>query len=105
VIEISNRVGHTLYVPTSAVELPPFALGMTAMGTPLSKTLSTVLIVPPHYWRPRFSADRGLFYVVHLQKVCDKAACRPYQAGRSKHWIKMKNRKHPAMERAMDSFR
>jgi hypothetical protein len=25
--------------------------------------------------------------------------------GRSKHWIKVKNRKHPAMERVLDSFR
>lgn len=24
---------------------------------------------------------------------------RPYQAGRSKHWIKVKNRTHPAMAR------
>ena len=26
----------------------------------------------------------------------------PYQAGRSKHWIKAKNRKHPAMQRVID---
>ena len=30
---------------------------------------------------------------------------RPYQAGRSKHWIKVKNRKHPAMERVMEALR
>jgi bifunctional non-homologous end joining protein LigD len=29
---------------------------------------------------------------------------RPYQAGRSKHWVKVKNRKHPAMERVMEAF-
>jgi bifunctional non-homologous end joining protein LigD len=29
---------------------------------------------------------------------------RPDQAGRSKHWIKVKNRKHPAMSRVMDAF-
>lgn len=29
-----------------------------------------------------------------------RAACnRPYQAGRSKHWVKIKNRQHPAMDR------
>jgi len=27
------------------------------------------------------------------------------RVARSKHWIKVKNRKHPAMERVMDSFR
>jgi ATP-dependent DNA ligase len=29
---------------------------------------------------------------------------RPYQGGRSKHWIKVKNRKHPAMSRVMEAF-
>jgi hypothetical protein len=27
------------------------------------------------------------------------------QGGKSKHWIKVKNRKHPAMQRVMDSFK
>jgi hypothetical protein len=26
---------------------------------------------------------------------------RPYRGGRQKHWIKVKNRKHPAMSRVM----
>ena len=30
---------------------------------------------------------------------------RPYRAGRQKHWIKVKNRKHPAMDRVLDSLR
>jgi hypothetical protein len=30
---------------------------------------------------------------------------RPYQAGRSKHWVKVKNRQHPAINRVMESFR
>ena len=29
---------------------------------------------------------------------------RPYRAGRSKHWVKVKNRKHPAMSRVMEAF-
>ena len=29
---------------------------------------------------------------------------RPCQAGRSEHWIKIKNRKHPAMDRAMEGL-
>jgi hypothetical protein len=29
---------------------------------------------------------------------------RLYQAGPSKHWIKVKNRQHPAMERVMDDL-
>jgi hypothetical protein len=27
------------------------------------------------------------------------------QAGRSKHWVKVKNRRHPAMSRVMEAFR
>jgi ATP-dependent DNA ligase len=33
-------------------------------------------------------------------KHCD----RPYQGGRSKHWVKVKNRKHHAFDRVKDSF-
>jgi ATP-dependent DNA ligase len=29
---------------------------------------------------------------------------RPYQGGRSKHWVKVKNRRHPAMARVMEAF-
>jgi bifunctional non-homologous end joining protein LigD len=39
-----------------------------------------------------------------LEGLVSKRRDRPYQAGRSKHWIKVKNRKHPAMNRVMDSF-
>ena len=33
-----------------------------------------------------------------------KHSSRPYQSGRSKHWIKKKNREHPAMSRVMDAY-
>jgi ATP-dependent DNA ligase len=36
--------------------------------------------------------------------LVSKRRDRPYQAGRSKRWLKVKNRKHPAMNRVMDSF-
>jgi ATP-dependent DNA ligase len=38
-----------------------------------------------------------------LEGLVSKRRDRPYQAGRSKYWIKVKNRTHPAMERVMDS--
>jgi ATP-dependent DNA ligase len=38
-----------------------------------------------------------------LEGLVSKHRDRPYQAGRSKHWIKVKNRKHPAMERVMEN--
>jgi ATP-dependent DNA ligase len=39
-----------------------------------------------------------------LEGLVSKRADRPYRAGRSKDWVKMKNRAHPAMERVKDSF-
>jgi ATP-dependent DNA ligase len=37
-----------------------------------------------------------------LEGLVSKRRDRPYQGGRSKHWIKVKNRQHPAMNRVMD---
>jgi bifunctional non-homologous end joining protein LigD len=39
-----------------------------------------------------------------LEGLVSKRRDRPYRASRSKHWIKIKNRKHPAMSRVMDAF-
>jgi ATP-dependent DNA ligase len=36
-----------------------------------------------------------------LEALVSKRRDRPYRAGRSKHWVKVKNRKHPAMGREM----
>ena len=38
-----------------------------------------------------------------LEGLVSKRRDRPYQAGRSKHWVKIKNRKHPAMSRVMEA--
>ncbi len=40
-----------------------------------------------------------------LEGLVSKHRDRPYRGGRQKHWIKVKNRKHPAMDRVMDSLR
>jgi bifunctional non-homologous end joining protein LigD len=39
-----------------------------------------------------------------LEGLVSKRLDRPYRAWRSPDWIKVKNRKHPAMERVMDAF-
>jgi bifunctional non-homologous end joining protein LigD len=39
-----------------------------------------------------------------LEGLVSKRSDRPYRGGRSPHWIKMKNRKHPAMERVIEAF-
>lgn len=40
-----------------------------------------------------------------LEGLVSKRKDRRYSAGRSKDWIKVKNRTHPAMTRVQDSFR
>jgi bifunctional non-homologous end joining protein LigD len=39
-----------------------------------------------------------------LEGLVSKHRERLYQAGRSRHWVKVKNRKHPAMYRLMDAL-
>jgi bifunctional non-homologous end joining protein LigD len=36
--------------------------------------------------------------------LVSKRRDRPYEAGRSRYWIKVKNSKHPAIERVLDAF-
>jgi ATP-dependent DNA ligase len=38
---------------------------------------------------------------VHATDGIIKALCSPYRAGRSKDWIKVENRAHPAMDREL----
>jgi ATP-dependent DNA ligase len=40
-----------------------------------------------------------------LEGIVSKRRDRPYQAGRSKHWLKIKNRQHPAMSRGEEWVR
>jgi ATP-dependent DNA ligase len=40
-----------------------------------------------------------------LEGLVSKHKDRPYRAGRSPHWVKMKNPKHPAMTRVQDAHR
>ena len=39
-----------------------------------------------------------------LEGLVSKRADRPYRGGRSPDWVKVKNRKHPAMSRVVDAF-
>ena len=40
-----------------------------------------------------------------LEGLVSKRRDRPYRAGPLPHWVKVKNRAHPAMGRVMESFR
>jgi bifunctional non-homologous end joining protein LigD len=39
-----------------------------------------------------------------LEGLVSKRRNRPYRGGSSKHWVKIKNRHHPAMSRMMEAF-
>ncbi len=39
-----------------------------------------------------------------LEGLVSKRRDRPYQAGRSRDWVKVKNRTHPVMTRVMETF-
>jgi bifunctional non-homologous end joining protein LigD len=39
-----------------------------------------------------------------LEGLVSKHRERRYEAGRCKHWIKVKNRRHPAYNRVLDQF-
>jgi bifunctional non-homologous end joining protein LigD len=39
-----------------------------------------------------------------LEGVVSKHRDRPYRGGRSRHWIKVKNRKHPATQRVTEAL-
>jgi bifunctional non-homologous end joining protein LigD len=39
-----------------------------------------------------------------LEGLVSKLSDRPYRPGRSPHWIKVKNRQHPAFARVQDQF-
>jgi ATP-dependent DNA ligase len=39
-----------------------------------------------------------------LEGLVSKRADRPYRGGRSKDWIKIKNRQHPALDRVKQAF-
>jgi ATP-dependent DNA ligase len=39
-----------------------------------------------------------------LEGLVSKRTDRPYRAGRSKDWVKVKSRTHPAMERVKEAF-
>jgi hypothetical protein len=40
-----------------------------------------------------------------LECLVSKRSDRPYRGGRSPHWIKIKNRQHPALQRVKEAFR
>ncbi len=82
----------------------PLSMRKTNLARLLARRLDGIFVAPfeqgeigPDLFRA--ACDIG------LEGLVSKRADRPYRAGRSPDWIKVKNRAHPAMERVMDAFR
>jgi bifunctional non-homologous end joining protein LigD len=54
--------------------------------------------------RPYADPEKAARRLMGLEGLVSKHKDRPYRAGRSPHWVKIKNREHPAMSRVMDTF-
>ena len=81
----------------------PLSLRKTNLARLLSRRPDGIFIAP--FERDEIGPD--LFRAacnMGLEGLVSKRRDRPYRAGRSPDWIKVKNRKHPAMERVMDAF-
>ena len=74
----------------------PLSLRKTNLARLLARRPDGIFVAP--FEHGEIGAD--LFRVacdMGLEGLVSKRRDRPYQAGRSKHWVKIKNRKHPAM--------
>jgi len=95
---------------------PPLArsTARTCVALPLSlrKTSLARLLTRQPDWIFVAEFERGEIGPDLFRAACDmglegmvsKRADRPYRAGRSKDWVKVKNRKHPAYRRIQDQF-
>ncbi len=75
----------------------PLSMRKTNLERLLARRPEGVFVNP--FERGELGPD--LFRAVGLEGLVSKRRDRPYQGGRTKHWIKVKNRKHPAMEREL----
>jgi bifunctional non-homologous end joining protein LigD len=72
----------------------------TALDRLLARRPDGILVNPFE----RGEIGPGLFEAacrMGLEGIVSKRRDRPYQAGKSRHWLKIKNRRHPAMARVM----
>ncbi|WP_018317318.1 DNA ligase [Bradyrhizobium sp. WSM2793] len=95
-----ERTGHLteLILGGDDLRMLPLSMRKTNLERLLSRRPEGVFINP--FERGELGPD--LFRAackLGLEGLVSKRRDRPYQAGRSKHWVKVKNRKHPAMDR------
>jgi ATP-dependent DNA ligase len=81
----------------------PLSMRKTNLARLLARRLDGVFVAPfeqgeigPELFRAACAMG--------LEGLVSKRRDRPYQSGRSKYWVKVKNRKHPAINRVMEAF-
>lgn len=75
----------------------PLSMRKTNLARLLTRRPDGIFVAP--FERGEFGPD--LFKAacnMGLERLVSKRMDRPYQAGRSKHWLKVKNRTHPATD-------
>jgi len=81
----------------------PLHLRKTSLDRLLARRPEGIFVNP--FERGEIGAD--LFRAacdMGLEGLVSKHRDRPYRSGRSKFWVKVKNRAHPAMDRVMEAF-
>jgi bifunctional non-homologous end joining protein LigD len=80
----------------------PSSMRKTSLGRLLSRRPDGIFVNP----FARGDIGRDLFRAACQMRLEGLVSKRqdPYQAGRSKHWIKVKSRSHPAVQRVMEKF-
>ncbi len=81
----------------------PLSLRKTNLARLLARRPDGIFVAP--YEQGEIGPD--LFRAacnMRLEGLVSKRVDRPYRGGRSPDWVKVKNRKHPAMERVKDAF-
>jgi hypothetical protein len=95
---IATGVGTTAI----GVGITATGVGVTITGTAITGATGKWRDFSQRLWAGRDSIPCSL--PNGLEGLVSNHRDRPYRSGRCKHWVKVKNRKHPAMVRVMETF-
>jgi bifunctional non-homologous end joining protein LigD len=79
-------------------------LGVTPIVSPASPFHSNLTRVDGIHLTPFETGEIGPDLFRHLEGLVSKHRERAYRAGQCPHWVKVKNRAHPAFSRVADQF-
>ena len=102
------NAAHSATIPRTPLDgedLRPLPLSMrkTNLARLLARRSDGIFVAPFEQGEIGPDLFRAACYM-GLEGMVSKRRDRPYRGGRSLDWVKVKNRKHPAMERVKDAF-